>query len=208
MLNLAGKRCVVVGSGAVARRKVRALLDAGAVVRVVSPNPPGDIPPGVEILAESYQPAHLAGAMLVFACTNDPAVNSHIAADARKNNTWVCAVDQPADCDFFNAAVAMDGDVIVAVGTGGACPHLARRLADQMQTALPESIGAFAACVGDLREELQTAKLPDDIRRNVLRELSSEETYRVFLTTGPAGVRQQCESLLAQKGGAPCDSCA
>jgi len=83
MLNLAGKRCVVVGSGAVAMRKVHALLNAGAGVRLISPHPPSEIPRGVELLAESYQPAHLADAMLVFACTNDPAIHSQLAADAR-----------------------------------------------------------------------------------------------------------------------------
>jgi precorrin-2 dehydrogenase/sirohydrochlorin ferrochelatase len=208
MLNLVGRVGVVVGSGPVALRKVRALLDAGAKVRLVSPNPPTNVADGVDILAESYRPDHLRDAAVVLACTNDRAVNAKIAADARRCGALVCAVDQPDDCDFFSPAVVRDGDVILAVGTGGTAPHLAKRLTETLQTALPEQIGAFADCVGSLRKELQTSNIPDDPRREILRELTSEEAYRDFLAEGPAAVRRRYENLTQAQGGRPCDSCA
>lgn len=210
MLNLAGRVGVVVGAGPVALRKARALRDAGAKVRLISPNPPKEVSTmeGVAVLAEAYRPEHLSGGVLVFACTNDRALNSQIARDARKIGVLVCAVDQPDDCDFFSPAVARDGDVIVAVGTGGDAPPLARRLADQLQTALPEDIGDFAARVGAIREELRTSDLPDERRREILRELASEETYRAFLAKGPSAVRRRGETLSNPRGGPPCDSCA
>jgi len=208
MLNLTGRLGVVVGAGPVALRKTRALRDAGAKVRLISPEPPAKISEGIEVLAEAYRPEHLADAAVVFACTNDRSVNSRIADDARRCGALVCAVDQPEDCDFFSPAVVQDEDVIVAVGTGGAAPHLARRLADQLQTALPDNVGAFAACAGSLREEWHTSELPLERRREILRELASEETYRVFLAEGPAAVRRRCEILLNPQGGPPCDSCA
>lgn len=208
MLNLAGRVGVVVGSGPVAMRKARALSDAGATVRLVSPDPPAEDSGDVEILAEPYRPEQLAGAFVVFACTNAGNVNSQIAADARRAGALVCTVDQPEDCDFFSPALVRDGDVIVAVGTGGAAPHLARRLADALQAALPEQIGAFADCVGSLRELLQPAKLSAKRRGEILRDLSGEETYRIFLAEGLAAVKRRCETLRNAQGGPPCDSCA
>ncbi|MBN1943556.1 MAG: bifunctional precorrin-2 dehydrogenase/sirohydrochlorin ferrochelatase [Phycisphaerae bacterium] len=205
MLNLIGRQAVVVGAGAVARRKVRALRQAGAIVRLISPDEVGDVGEGVEVLTEAYHPEHLAGAVLVFACTDDRAANSRIAADARRSGALVCAVDQPGDCDFFSPAVARDGEVILAVGTGGAAPSLARRLAEKLQTALPERIGAFAACLHSLRDELQAASLPADRRRAVLDDLASEETYNAFLAEGLPAVRRRLEALSAPQGDLLCD---
>lgn len=208
MLNLSGRWVAVVGGGPVAQRKVDALRQAGARVRWVCPHPPVSSEDGMEIRAENYHPEHLRGAWLVFACTDDRALNSRIAADARRMGAWVCAVDQPEDCDFFSPAVVRDGDVTAAVGTGGTAPALARRLAAQLQQALPEQIGAFAACLGTLRAELLKCSppLPDDCRRAVLKDLAGEEAHRVFLAEGPAGLRKRMETIVGRiaSGGSSC----
>ncbi|MBN1554391.1 MAG: bifunctional precorrin-2 dehydrogenase/sirohydrochlorin ferrochelatase [Phycisphaerae bacterium] len=208
MLNLNDRLAVVVGAGPVAMRKVRALRQAGARVRLVSPDAPRETSDGVTVVAETYQPNHLDGAFVVFACTNNRELNSRVASDARNRGLLVCAVDQPEDCDFFSPAVARDGNVVVAVGTGGSAPFLARRLAEQFQTALPEHIGAFAECLAAIREELQTTNLPVERRRDILRELASEKTYRAFRAEGPSAVRRISDTLTRAQGDPPCDSCA
>src|SRR5690348_8063093 len=86
-LNITGRLCVVIGGGAVAERKVAGLLDAGARVRVVSPEATLTLrhlaeQGRIELVVESYQSAHLEGAYLVFAATSMRAVNAQVANDA------------------------------------------------------------------------------------------------------------------------------
>ena len=89
LLNLAGRRVVVVGGGAVGVRKLAALLDSGAAVRVVDPRPLPDLPPGVAHVAEAYRAEHLDEAALAFACAT-PEVNARVAGDAQARG--VCVV--------------------------------------------------------------------------------------------------------------------
>jgi len=189
---------VVVGGGAIGARKARALQEAGAAVRWVSPTPPAEEIPDVEVLSEAYRPEHLAGAVIVFACTNDPAQNARIVSDARLAGSLSCAVDQPDEGDFYSPAVVRDGEVVVAVGTGGQAPSLARRLAGKLSEALPESIGDFAACLATIRDELQTRKLPPARRGAILRALAEEESYRVFLEAGAEALRRRVNELPSQ----------
>lgn len=195
MLKLTDRQAVVVGAGAVAMRKTRALRDAGARVRLIAPAPPEDVGQGVEIVAETYQPTHLAGATIVFACTDDHDLNAKIAKHAQQIGALACAVDQPEDGDFFSPAVVREGDVIVAVGTGGSAPGLAKSLARILGEALPERIGDFATCLAELRRELQNTLPESRQRHTIFRSLTNEETYRAFLADGPEGVRRRLDHL-------------
>lgn len=205
MLNLEGVRAVVVGGGAVGLRKVRSLLDAGATVRLVSPESTDDLPAGAERLAEPYRPEHLREARLVFACTDDRSVNARIASDARAAGAWVNAVDQPEDCDFFMPAVARAGRVVLAVGTDGASPALAGLLRDQLAGALPEDVAGFADLLAGLRVELHD-QLPDSrSRMKLLRRLVCPEVLDDFTRRGGQAVRDRLAELLnaRDEGGRP-----
>ena len=109
MLKLEGRRAVVVGGGAVGMRKVATLIDAGAEVTLVTPDGADDVPESTTVLRQEYDATTLAGAYLVFACTDDMALNSRVSADARAVGALVNAVDQPDDCDFYVPAIASDG---------------------------------------------------------------------------------------------------
>ncbi|MGA2266700.1 MAG: NAD(P)-dependent oxidoreductase, partial [Phycisphaerae bacterium] len=115
LLNLRGRRVVVVGGGPVGLRRARALAEAQAQVTLVDPAAAADAA-GVTVVRQPYRKELLEGAFLVFACTDDHAVNRQIAADARAAGAMINAADQPDDCDFFLPAVWKDGDVVVAVG--------------------------------------------------------------------------------------------
>ena len=97
-LRLEGRRVVVVGGGAVASRRIPALLDAGADVLLVSPK----VAASLEDLAAAgrirweprgYRPGDCAGAWLVCACTDDPEVNAAVAAAAEAQRTWYVRAD-------------------------------------------------------------------------------------------------------------------
>jgi len=198
MLKVAGRRVVVVGGGPVGLRKVRSLCDAGAEVVLVSErrDEKTDMDASVTVIREPYRPEHLRGAMLVFACTDDQAVNAGIAADARACGALVNAADQQAECDFFAPVVVTDGDIVLAAGTGGSAPALAAELKARLADALPQRVGEFAAVLGQLRDKLRGRVADRTQRHRIMRQLAADETYQTFLTDGPAAVRKRLEELL------------
>src|SRR5689334_19827690 len=161
-VELEGRPCVVIGGGAVAERKVRALLDVGAVVTVVSPALSSALAALVATgrvahLARGYADGDLIGAALAFAATDDGAVNAAVAREGRARGVWVNAADDPAHCDAILPAVVRRGLVTVAVSTGGASPALARAVRERLERALPEAIGPLAEAAAAARRELRAA---------------------------------------------------
>ncbi|MGC8837771.1 MAG: precorrin-2 dehydrogenase/sirohydrochlorin ferrochelatase family protein, partial [Anaerolineae bacterium] len=122
MLRLQGQRCLVVGAGDVAARKVEALLACGAEVVVVAP----EVGEALQALAEAgqvtvhqrpFRPSDLSGCRLAIAATDRPEVNRAVAEEARKAGIWVNVVDEPTLCDFVAPAVVRRGPVVVAIST-------------------------------------------------------------------------------------------
>jgi precorrin-2 dehydrogenase/sirohydrochlorin ferrochelatase len=197
MLNLCGRRVVVVGGGRVGMRKARALAEAHTQVILVDTS--ADEADGMTVVTQPYRQELLQGAFLVFACTNDRALNRRIAADARRIGAMVNVADRPKECDFFLPAVWSDGDVVLAVGTGGSAPALAAQLRDSLTGYLPPRIGEFAQTLGDLRETLRQ-KVPDRKRRKeILRRLCSQEVLDAFLAEGPQAVRRTLDQLASER---------
>lgn len=150
-------RCVVVGGGEVAVRKVRGLLDAGAIVTVISPNIHPDLykmekQGKVNLVDREYQFGDLEGAALVIAATDDEEMNEIVAQDAVEENVLANVADNPALCRFTLPAVVRRGDVTVAVGTGGLSPALARKLKEKLEKTVGPEYGELARILGELRE--------------------------------------------------------
>src|SRR5436305_3829734 len=130
-LDVAGKRCLIIGGGAIAADKVDGLLASGAHVVVVSP----DALERIEELAargritryaRPYRPRDLDGIFLAIAATDRMDVNARVAADARRAGVLVNAVDDPPNCDFYAMAVVRRGSLQVAISTDGQSPAFAR----------------------------------------------------------------------------------
>ena len=119
-LRLAGRRVLVVGGGGVASRRVPALLDAGAEVLLVSPKVAASLEGlaaagRIRWAARGYQPGDGAGAWLICACTDDPAVNAAVAAAAEAQRTWYVRADDAAQSAAWTPASGRAGDVRVGV---------------------------------------------------------------------------------------------
>ena len=141
-LDLAGRRCIVIGGGEVAERKVEQLLAAGGSVTVVSPK-------ATEALAQwaadgrltwarrAYRPGDLSKAFLAIAATDDERVNRRVQEEASAERVLLNVVDVPALCTFIAPAVVERGPVTVAISTSGSSPALARRLRELMEGSRP-----------------------------------------------------------------------
>jgi precorrin-2 dehydrogenase / sirohydrochlorin ferrochelatase len=129
---------LVVGGGAVAERKVQGLVAAGFAVQVVAPEVRASIrtTPGVLVVERSFAIEDVQGKALIFACTDSRAANAEVARTAAALGTLVLVADSQEESSFFTPAVHRDGDLAVAVSTGGADPTLARELRDRVAAAL------------------------------------------------------------------------
>jgi uroporphyrin-III C-methyltransferase / precorrin-2 dehydrogenase / sirohydrochlorin ferrochelatase len=120
MLEMAGRRAVVVGGGRVALRRVRGLLEAGAHVVVVAPSVRPELAAlPVTVLPRRYRHGDLAAAWLAHAATGDPEVNARVAAEAEENRIWCVTADDARASGAWTPAVTRHGEVTVAVTAGG-----------------------------------------------------------------------------------------
>ncbi len=137
---------LVVGAGHVARRKVRALVEAGFAVTVVSPVIDDFIASsGATLHRRVFAEDDLNGAAIVFACTNDRTVNRLVGELCRAAGTPVLVADSQAESTFFSLATTRRGSVQVGVTTDGAGPGLAASIRDTIDAALPSDVEERAA---------------------------------------------------------------
>jgi uroporphyrin-III C-methyltransferase / precorrin-2 dehydrogenase / sirohydrochlorin ferrochelatase len=137
-LDLAGRKAVVVGGGQVALRRTRSLLEAGARVTVVAPRISPELNgEDLTLIRRPYQDGDLAGAWLVHAATDDPAVNAAVAAAAERERVWCVRADDAAASAAWTPAVTRHGDVTVAVTANGD-PRRSQALRAAIATALAE----------------------------------------------------------------------
>ena len=138
MLDLPGRRAVVVGGGRVAHRRAEALLAAGAQGHVIAPQvDPALAGLPVTVSRRRYRDGDLAGAWLAHAATDDPAVNAAVAADAERERIWCVRADDAARSRAWTPAVTRHGDLTVAVTAGGD-PRRAQRLRAAIALALAD----------------------------------------------------------------------
>ena len=158
-LDISGKRCVVVGGGNVAERKVERLLSCGARVEVVGKalTPALAMWKGkgrIDHRDADYEDSFLLGASLVIGATDDEAVNGRIAKDARTRGIPVNIVDDPAQCDFILPSVVEQGDLLIAVSTGGKSPALARKIREELEEAYGAEYTVLLEILGELRKKV------------------------------------------------------
>ena len=170
VLDLTGRPCLVVGGGAIALRKVSALVEAGARVTVVSPSL---TPALLRLAAEAplrwqpreYAQGDAAGFTLVMVATDDRAVNAAVAAECRERGIWVNCADDPARCDFVLPSVLHRGAVTVAVSTGGRSPTMARLVREELDALLPRDVAPLTEVIADVRRSLREDGVSLDAER-------------------------------------------
>ena len=159
-LNIRGRKCVVVGGGEVAMRKVIVLLEHGADVEVISP----ELYPGLALLAESqkinvrnhtYETGNLAGAFLAIAATDDAEVNRQVAVEAQSRAVLVNVVEDAEDSDFIVPSYLRRDGLTIAVSTSGQSPALARKIRTRLEKEITDQYGTLTRLIAEVRAELK-----------------------------------------------------
>jgi precorrin-2 dehydrogenase/sirohydrochlorin ferrochelatase len=166
MLELAGRRCVVIGELAVREGKVEGLVAAGADdIVVVAPRPEDrlgvlTLMDGVAVRRRGWRPEDLDGAFLVVASSPEPAERTAIAREARRRQALVNVMDDIPNCDWSAPGVVRRGELVVAIATGGASPALSRKWRAQLSSAFGAEWAEVRGVLRPARTE-PLASLPD-----------------------------------------------
>ena len=169
-LKVEDRKCLVVGGGKVAARKVTLLHRAGARITVVSPVVCEEVGAllgqgVITHVAREFQDEDLDNCVLAIAATDEKTVNRRVSELADAQRIPVNAVDSPDLCSFIMPSIIDRSPVQIAVSTGGASPVLARLLRTRLESFIPAAYGRLARLVDDYREHVkQRFKVPDQRR--------------------------------------------
>jgi precorrin-2 dehydrogenase/sirohydrochlorin ferrochelatase len=200
-LELTGRRVVVIGGGAIAVRKARALLDANARLVVVAERINDVLTnlctgTGAELIRSKYSKDYIAGAVLVIAATNKSGLNRQIYKDCQELEILCNVVDQPELCDFYVPAVVKRGDLQIAIGTEGDCPAYAGHIRKKLEEVFTEKHGEFLAELQMLRQRItEDVSNPSD-RKALLGELVDDASFEYFAENGSAAWRDRAEKMI------------
>jgi uroporphyrin-III C-methyltransferase/precorrin-2 dehydrogenase/sirohydrochlorin ferrochelatase len=205
--DLHDRRVLVVGGGAVAERKVRLLLDAGAQVTVVASEIRPALARVVEegrsggtltLRRETFRPEHFDDVVLAIAATDDPAVNACVAATGRERSVLVNVVDVTELSSFIVPAIVDRSPLVIAISSGGVAPVLARAVRERIESLFDGSLGQFAALLERWRGRIKQ-RLPDvGARRRFYERLVRGRVADLVRRRDVESAERELESELAR----------
>jgi uroporphyrin-III C-methyltransferase/precorrin-2 dehydrogenase/sirohydrochlorin ferrochelatase len=199
-LQLQGAAVAVVGGGRVAARKTSLLLECGASVTVIAPHLEEELlecaaAGRVRHLSGAFAAGHLEGASLAIAATGRREVNTEVSSAARARRIPVNVVDDPGLSTFIFPAIIDRSPVVVAVGTGGGAPVLARLVREWIEALLPAALGALARFMSERRPAVRLA-LAGGARRRLWERIARGQVARRVLEGDEAGAQHAFEREL------------
>jgi uroporphyrin-III C-methyltransferase / precorrin-2 dehydrogenase / sirohydrochlorin ferrochelatase len=211
-LKLDGVPVVLVGGGEIGTRKARLLLAAGAVITVIAPaisseleallmptaeTPQAGRPAHVWIQGPYSGPEQLQGARLAVVATPNRTLNAVISADAKVAGILVNVVDSPALCSFIFPAIVDRSPLVIAIGSNGGSPVLARQVRRRIEAMVPAAYGRLAQFARDLRATVARALPEVEHRRRFWEQIIDGPIAGKVLNGRVEEARASLEQLLA-----------
>ncbi len=201
LLDLEGKKALVVGGGPVARRKVEGLLEFGASIGIVAKDLASELKSLVDsgtirLLGDEFEDRNLDDVCLVIAATDDRELNHQIAEAARKRGLLVNAVDQPSDCNFIVPSVLKRGELLIAISTSGKSPALSKKIREELEGQFGTEYEIFLKLMGRLRKEVLAMGLSQEENRVVFYEMIESGILEAISENDPAKVRSILSKVL------------
>lgn len=175
-LDIQNRKALVVGGGSVGSRKVKTLLDCGAVVSVVSTEVSGTLAQYarrglVELINRAYRPSDLDGMFLVIGATDDEALNRKISNDAQRLGKLCNIADRPEACNFILPSIVNRGDLTIAVSTAGKSPAFAKHLRKSLENSFGPEYAEFLDLMGAVRSRLLAEKHEPEAHKPIFEQL-------------------------------------
>lgn len=203
LVGLAERRCVVIGGGQEAERKVKGLLDSAATVTVIST----DLTQQLQVWANkdlitwvprAYEAGDLQSAFLVIATEVEPQTNARIWQEAQTVGALINVVDDPAHSTFIAGSIMRQGSLTMAISTSGCAPALAVRLRQQLEQEFGPEYAAFLDLMRELREPL-AARYPDFQERRARWYALVDSDILALLRAGqPHLARQRAATIVEE----------
>ena len=184
-VRLSGKKCLVIGGGRVAQRKVMSLLECGALVTVVS----FELTEGLMELAVDgqlvyrqggYETSDLLDIFLVIGATNNDDVNRKVAQDCFDRNILINVVDDPPNGNFFVPAQVRRGSLSIAVSTDGKSPMFARRIREELENIYPIEYSDIVNLIGELRLKVINEIADEQEKALILKQMADHNLMQLL----------------------------
>jgi len=175
-LDIKNRPCLVVGGGAVGRRKVLTLLTCGARVTVVAPDADEKLlalaaDGTIVLLNKNYQSADLDGMFLVIGATSDEQLNLQIKTDADREGKLCNIADRPEACHFILPAIVERGALVIAISTSGKSPAVAKKIRKDLETTFGPEYAEFLKLMGAIRRKLLGRKHEPEEHKRLFEQL-------------------------------------
>ena len=207
-MNLRGRTGLIVGGGEVAVRKAALLQQAGARIRVVSPELASALKEMqadgyIDYRAGEFCAEDLEGVSLVIAATDSEAVNREVSELCHARQLPVNVVDNPELCSFIVPSIIDRSPVQIAVSTGGSSPVLARLLRARLESAIPSAYGRLAALVESFRDKVKARFDNVNARRKFWEEVLQGRIAEMVFSGNHSGAEQALDQALASAASGP-----
>ncbi len=199
-LLLSGKPCVVVGGGCIALQKTRALVEAEAKLRIISP----EIIEALEAMADegaihierrNYEPGDLTGAFLVIAATDKPAINHAVREEALERKVLCNVVDDPEFCDFYVPSIHTTGDLKIAISSNAMSPAISKKMRRELGDLYGPTVAEALRLMARAREKLKI-EVPDYKERGrLLSKILGDQPLHEMEREGEAALARLREAL-------------
>jgi precorrin-2 dehydrogenase/sirohydrochlorin ferrochelatase len=201
LVDLEGKKALIVGGGRVAERKAETLLEYGASIDLVSK----ELTYALELLVEGrritylgpeFKEAFLDSVFIVVAATNDKQLNRKVSLSARRKGLLVNAVDQPQDCNFIVPSIVKRGDLLIAVSTSGKSPALSKKIRKDLENQFGEEYRAFLLLMGRLRDRILSRGLPQEENSRIFHQIVDSPLLKALSEESREDVRAILQEIL------------
>jgi precorrin-2 dehydrogenase/sirohydrochlorin ferrochelatase len=196
-LDIKNRNCLIVGGGAVGTRKVNTLMECGARVVVVSPDPTPQLDRlasegSVTLKKRAYRSEDLAGMFLVIGATDDESLNRQISEDAERAHILCNIADRPEVCNFILPSIVRRGDLVITISTSGKSPALAKHLRQKLETQFGREYADFLLLMGAIRQKLLSQDHEPEAHKTLFNQLIDSDLIQLM----QAGKIEEINSLL------------
>lgn len=202
LINLQRFRCIVVGGGKIAHRKVLSLLNFGADITVISPKIMKPILElaklhSIRIIKKSYSEDYIKGYQIAFSATDNRAINLSVRKDCTKNGILLNVVDDPALCDFILPANVIRGDLTISIASQGNAPFFTKKMKSKIEELIPPVYEDIFRMAGRLRKQISLDKEIDKkTRAKLLKQFASQNWEEILPANGSKTSKNHLKKIL------------